>query len=143
MASLVLVLLLLLVTFKDIENRFEQSTSIIGDKFELVDDVFEDTDDKGDNGDIGERDDTDDEQPSRDDDGDILSLHIRAVNTSSSSISESELGGFDTGGTGASLPAARKLCSNSSNWPMKFKFGDIIGRASLTNLYASISDSDL
>jgi len=128
MASLVLVLLLLLVTFKDIENRFEQSTSIIGDKFELVDDVFEDTDD---------------EQPSRDDDGDILSLHIRAVNTSSSSISESELGGFDTGGTGASLPAARKLCSNSSNWPMKFKFGDIIGRASLTNLYASISDSDL
>ncbi len=145
MASLVLALLLLLLlfTFSDIVKRFEQSTSsIIGDKFELVDDVFDDTDDNGDSGDIGDSDEIDDEQPSRDDDGDIFSLQIRAVNTSSSSISESELGGFETGGTG-SLPAARKLCSSSSNWPMKFKFGDIIGRASLTNLYASISDSDL
>lgn len=117
MASLVLaliLLLLLLLTFSDIEKRFEQSTSsIMGDKFELVDDVFDDTDDRGDNGDIG--DDTDDEQPSRDDDDvDIFSLQIRAVNTSSSSISESELGGFDTGVMG-NLPAARKLCSNSSN----------------------------
>lgn len=118
MASLVLALLLLLLllwlTFSDIEKRFEQSTSsIIGDKFELVDEVFDDTDDKGD---IGDSDETDDEHPSRDDDddGDIFSLQIRAVNTSSSSISESELGGFDTGGTG-NLPAARKLCSNSSN----------------------------
>lgn len=145
MASLVLALLLLLFTFSDIEKRFEQSTSsIIGDRFELVEEVFDDiddTDDNGDNGDIGDSEDTDDEQPSRDD-GDIFSLNMRAVNTSSSSISESELGGFDTGGTG-NLPAARKLCSSSSSWPMKFKFGDIIGLASLTNLYASISDSDL
>lgn len=146
MASLLvlalLLLLLLLLTFSAIENRFEQSTSsMIGDKFELVDDVFDDTDDNGDSGDIGDSDDIDDEQPSRDD-VDIFSLQIRAVNTSSSSISESELGGFDTGGTG-NLPAARKLCSSSSNWPMKFKFGDIIGLASLTNLYASISDNDL
>lgn len=144
LALLLLLLLLLLLTFSDIEKRFEQSTSsIIGDKFELVDEVFDDTDDRGESGDIGDSDDTDDEQPSRDDDdGDIFSLQMRAVNTSSSSISESELGGLDTGRIG-SLPAARKLCSNSSNWPMKFKFGDIIGRASLTNLYASISDSDL
>lgn len=145
MASLVL-LAVLLFTFNDIEKRFEQSvSSIIGDIFELVDEVFDDTDDSGDNGDIGDSDEIDDEQPSRDevdDDGEILSLQLRAVNTSSSSISESELGGFDAVGTG-SLPAARKLCSSSSSWPIKFKFGDIIGRASLTNLYASISDSDL
>lgn len=142
MGSLALALMLLLLfTFSDIEKRFEQSTSsMIGDRFELVDDVFDDTDDSGDNGDIGDRDEIDDEQPSRDDDVDILSL--RVVNTSSSSISESELGGFDAVGTG-SLPAARKLCSSSNSWPMKFKFGDIIGRASFTNLYASINDNDL
>lgn len=143
---LLFLFLWLLFTFSDIEKRFEQSTSsMMGDKFELVDDVFDDTDDSGDSGDIG--DEIDDEQPSRDnndddDDADILSLQLRAVNTSSSSISESELVGFEAVGTG-SLPAARKLCSSSSSWPMKFRFGDIIGRASFTNLYASINDSDL
>lgn len=127
---------LLLLTFRAIENRFEQSTSssMIGDRLELVDDVFDDTDESGDRGEIGDSEDIDDEQPSRDDDDvNIFSLQIRAVNTSSSSISESELGGLETGGTG-NLPAARKFCSSSSNCPMKFKFGDIIGRASLTNL---------
>lgn len=88
-----------------------------GDKFELVDEVFDDDDDNGDRGDIGDNEDTDDEQPSRDDDDDvdIFSLHNLAEKTSSSSISESELVGFEAGGPGANIPAACKFCSNSSS----------------------------
>lgn len=60
-----------------------------------------------------------------------------AVNTSSSSswsTSESELFDAEAAGVGSNLPAARKFCSNSSNWPIKFKFGEMIGRANLTIL---------
>lgn len=70
----------------------------------------------------------------------------RAVKTSSSSsfsISESELFVADAGGNGSSFPAARKFCSSSSNWPIKLRFGEIIGRANFTSLYASNSESDL
>lgn len=46
-------------------------------------------------------------------------------------------------GAGRSIPSATRLCSNSNNWPMKFRFGDMIGRASFTSWYASSSDNDL
>lgn len=46
----------------------------------------------------------------------------------------SNVGDGDIGCAGGnSLPSAIKLCSNSNNCPMKFKFGEIIGRANLTN----------
>lgn len=48
-----------------------------------------------------------------------------------------------TGGGGLNFPSAMRLCSNSNNWPMKFKFGEIMGRANLTNWYASRRESDL
>lgn len=104
------------------------SRSSSGDKFELVDVDF---DDVGDDRVDGVDDDIDEEHsPVMLEHFSLISL---AVNTSSSSISESELGAVDDG-AGANLPAARKFCSNSSNCPIKFKFGDIIGRANLTIL---------
>lgn len=113
------------------------SRSSIGDSVELVD------------GDFDEDSDDDVEEQSgneiRDLDENLLWIN-RAVKTSSSSsfsISESELFVADAGGSGSSLPAARKFCSNSSNWPMKLRFGEMIGRANFTNLYASNSDNDL
>lgn len=60
---------------------------------------------------------------------DLLFDTKRAVKTSSSSESVPE---WD--GNGSSLPAARKFCSSSNNCPMKFRFGEIIGRANFTNL---------
>lgn len=60
-----------------------------------------------------------------------------AVNTSSSSswsTSESELFDAEAAGRGSNLPAARKFCSSSSNWPMKLRLGEMIGRANLTIL---------
>lgn len=63
-----------------------------------------------------------------------FSLMIRAVNTSSSSISESELGAFDADGAGANFPVARRFVSNSSSWPMKLRFGEMMGRANFTIL---------
>lgn len=110
----------------------------MGDSVELVDGDFDD-----------ETDDDVDEQSNggelRDFAENLLWIN-RAVKTSSSSsfsISESELFDADAAGSGASLPAARKFCSSSSNWPIKLRFGDMIGRANFTNLYASSSDSDL
>lgn len=48
-----------------------------------------------------------------------------------------------TGGGGLNIPSATRLCSNSNSWPMKFKFGEMIGRACFTNWYASRSVNDL
>lgn len=42
-----------------------------------------------------------------------------------------------------SVSSFLKLCSNSNNCPMKFKFGDIMGRTAFTILYASIIDNCL
>lgn len=58
------------------------------------------------------------------------------LNTSSSSSSSSEFAGTVavTAGTGAKWPEARRLCSNSSSWPIKLRFGEMMGRASLTSL---------
>lgn len=39
-------------------------------------------------------------------------------------------------------PAAFKVCSSSRSCPMKFKFGEIIGRFCFTTLYASNNESD-
>lgn len=114
------------------------SRSSIGDNVdELVDGDFDD-----------ESDDEVDEQSIGNEIRDLAENLLwikRAVKTSSfSSISESDsLFDADADGRGSSLPAARKFCSNSSNWPIKFRFGEMIGRANFTNLYASNSDSDL
>lgn len=111
------------------------SRSSIGESVELVDGDFDDDND----------DDVDEQSNGKDirDFADNLLCIKRAVNTSSSSISESDELDAEFGGSGSNWPAARKFCSNSSSCPIKFKFGDIIGRASLTNLYASSNDNDL
>lgn len=109
----------------------------MGDSVELVD------------GDFDEDNDDDVEEQSGNEIRDFAEYLLwinRAVNTSSSSsfsISESELFDADAGGNGSNLPAARKFCSNSNNWPIKLRFGEMIGRANFTNLYASSSDNDL
>lgn len=109
------------------------SRSSIGDNVELVDGDF---DDEVDEQSIGNE--------IRDFAENLLWIK-RAVKTSSfSSMSESDsLFEADTDGKGWSLPAARKFCSSSSSWPMKFRFGEMIGRANFTSLYASNSDNDL
>lgn len=86
-------------------------------------------------GDLDEDKDDVEQSPTRNDDEYLLWIK-RAVNTSSSfSISESELLDAEAAGDGSNLiPAARKFCSSSSSWPMKFKFGEMIGRASFTIL---------
>lgn len=51
-----------------------------------------------------------------------------------------------TGSSGAeltTLPDARRPCSSSNSWPMKFRFGLMIGRALFTSLYASTIDRPL
>lgn len=101
----------------------------MGDSVELVDGDFDE--------------DTDDDVDEQSNGGELhdfaenLLWINRAVNTSSSSsfsISESELFDADAGGWAANWPAARKFCSNSNNWPMKLRFGEMIGRANFTNL---------
>lgn len=50
------------------------------------------------------------------------------------------------GSSGAELatsPDARRPCSSSNSWPMKFRFGLMIGRAFFTSLYASTIDKPL
>lgn len=111
------------------------SRSSSGDNVELVDGDLDDDND----------DDVEHSMGMRDFPENLLWIN-RAVNTSSSSsfsTSESELFVADAAGDGSSWPAARKFCSNSSNWPMKLRFGEMMGRANLTKLYASSSDNDL
>lgn len=105
------------------------SLSHTGDNDELVDADFDD-----------DNEDEFGEQSIDDETQDLLWDIRRAVNTSSSSESVLDA---DAVGTGSSLPVSRKFCSNSNSCPIKFRFGDIIGRANFTNLYASISDIDL
>lgn len=105
------------------------SLSHTGDNDELVDADFDD-----------DNDDEFGEQSIDDETQDRLWDIRRAVNTSSSSESVLDA---DADGTGSNLPASRKFCSNSNSCPIKFKFGEIIGRANFTNLYASISEIDL
>lgn len=111
------------------------SRSSSGDNVELVDGDLDDDND----------DDVKHSMGMRDFPENLLWISL-AVNTSSSSslsISESELLVADAAGDGSNLPAARKLCSSSSNCPMKLRFGEMMGRANLTKLYASNSDNDL
>lgn len=66
---------------------------------------------------------------------DGIAAVVGALNTSSSSsISESELCVAETGAIGGRMPAARRFCSSSSSCPIKFRFGEMMGRASLTIL---------
>lgn len=44
---------------------------------------------------------------------------------------------------GERTPLLQRLCSSSSSWPIKFRLGEMMGRATFTSLYASGSDSDL
>lgn len=119
-----------------------QSRSSIGDRVELVDGDLDDDSDEDSDDDV-------DEQSSGNEIRDFAEYLLwinRAVNTSSSSsfsISESELFVADAGGNGSSFPVARRFCSSSSNCPIKLRFGEMIGRANFTNLYASSSESDL
>lgn len=106
-----------------------RTRSSIGDIVELVDaDLDDDNDD-------------DAEQPSFAVDPYLFWINL-AVKTSSSS-SDSELFDAETANGCFNLPSSRNFCSNSSNCPMKFKFGEMIGRANLTMLYASSRLIDL
>lgn len=109
------------------------SLSSMGDMVELVDGDFdEDNDDDVDEQSIGNE--------MRDLAENLLWIN-RAVKTSSSSSFSNSESLFGVGGT--NLPVSRKVCSSSSNWPIKLRFGEMIGRANFTNLYASSNDNDL
>lgn len=109
------------------------SRSSTGDNVELVDGDFDDDND----------DDVEHSMGIRDENLLRISLAVNTSSSSSLSISESELLVADAAGDGTNLPVARKFCSSSNNWPMKLRFGEMIGRANLTKLYASNSDIDL
>lgn len=104
----------------------------MGDIVELVDGDFdEDNDDDVDEQSIGNE--------IRDLDENLLWINRAVKTSSSSSFSNSE----SLFGNGSNLPDSRKVCSSSSNWPIKLRFGEMIGRANFTSLYASSNDSDL
>ena len=86
---------------------------------------------------------------SDDSDSDTLILHaspsdaVRLSSQVAPSVSSIiELLFSELADVGFKAPLAFKLCSNSNNWPIKFKFGEIIGRFCFTRLYASKSESD-
>lgn len=105
----------------------------MGDIVELVDGDFdEDNDDDVDEQSIGNE--------IRDLAENLLWINRAVKTSSSSSVSNSE---SLLGRAGSNLPASRKFCSSSSNWPIKLRFGEMIGRANFTSLYASSNDNDL